>query len=184
MSYQFESSSNLDSTMAVPLSSLTWIGIDYLLSFPLFSKPASARQKQGSLWAIDCEPFCPLKASSHPLRLYHPSGRVPLCRASGPPTSARKFKNNNLGPHLCLGQRPISLLLSLRVSYMAQYLHAHALAVCVREEIRTGSSLPLLQNLFRVGGSGGDAVTHVMHYLRERVGVSDTVRTRTTPGLC
>ncbi|KAH9055782.1 hypothetical protein EDB83DRAFT_2552585 [Lactarius deliciosus] len=44
------------------------------------------------------------------------------------------------------------------------------------------SSLPL--SLFRVGGSGGDDVTHVMiHHLRERAGAGDTVQACAAPGL-
>ncbi|KAH9040816.1 hypothetical protein EDB84DRAFT_983691 [Lactarius hengduanensis] len=46
-----------------------------------------------------------------------------------------------------------------------------------------GSSLLLLQGLFHVGGSGGDAVTHMMHHLRERAGAGDTLRARAAPGL-
>ncbi|KAH8999654.1 hypothetical protein EDB86DRAFT_651420 [Lactarius hatsudake] len=83
---------------------------------------------------------------------------------------------------------------------MAQDLHAHALAVCVREEIGTGEYILhfLRPSLTRsalspgvltttefvptLGGPGGCAITHAMHYLRERVGPDDTVKTRTAPG--
>ncbi|KAH9162806.1 hypothetical protein EDB89DRAFT_1913055 [Lactarius sanguifluus] len=74
---------------------------------------------------------------------------------------------------------------------MAQDLHAHALAVCVRAEIGTGPSslthiltahfllgvltAPPTEFVPTLAGSGGGgAITHVMHYLRKRVGPGDT----------
>ncbi|KAH8982133.1 hypothetical protein EDB86DRAFT_3247418, partial [Lactarius hatsudake] len=74
----------------VPLSSL----YEYTPSCLSRSSPtdigtSDLRQKRGPLWGIDCESFCPLKASSHLLRLHRPSGRVPLCRASHPPSALK-----------------------------------------------------------------------------------------------
>ncbi|KAH8980206.1 hypothetical protein EDB86DRAFT_572699 [Lactarius hatsudake] len=40
------------------------------------------------------------------------------------------------------------------------------------------SLLPLLQGVFRVGGSSGDSVTHVIHFLRETAGAGRSVSSR------
>ncbi|KAH8982127.1 hypothetical protein EDB86DRAFT_381368 [Lactarius hatsudake] len=64
----------------------------------------------------------------------------------------------------------VDMFFSLSRSFFA---HAHSLGIL---------TAPPTELVPTLGGSGGGAITHVMHNLRETVGPGDTVRARTAPG--